>query len=275
MKDEMSNAADAPILVTGGTGTLGRLVVARLHDAGRPVRVLSRGGQEDREGIEFVKGDLATGEGIAAAVDGSEIVVHCAGSTKGDEDKARHLVAAASGVATRHLVYISVVGADKIPVASSIDRALFGYFASKLAAERIVADSGLPWTTLRATQFHDLTLMTVRQMARMPVIPVPTGFKFQPVDTGEVATRLVELALGTPAGLVPDLAGPRIHEMADLVRGYLRAVGKRRPILPLRLPGRAAAAFRAGANLAPERAVGHRTWEDFLAGRTSEPIRER
>ena len=103
---------------------------------------------------------------------------------------------AASRAGMRHLVYISVVGADRIPVASGIDRAMFGYFASKLAAEQIVADSGLPWTTLRATQFHDLILMTVQQMARLPVIPVPAGFRFQPIDAGEVATRLVELALG-------------------------------------------------------------------------------
>lgn len=275
MKNDMSNPAEAPILVTGGTGTLGRLVVARLHNAGHRVRVLSRRGHEDNQGIAFVTGDLATGEGIEAAVEGVEIILHCAGSTKGDEDKAGHLVEAASRVGTRHLVYISVVGADKIPVAGRIDRALFGYFASKLAAERIVADSGLPWTTLRATQFHDLTLMTVSQMARMPVIPVPTGFRFQPVDTGEVATRLVELALGSPAGMVPDLAGPRIYAMADLIRGYLQATGKHRPILPLRVPGRAAAAFRAGANLAPDRAVGHRTWEEFLDGRVSEPVGER
>ena len=100
---------------------------------------------------------------------------------------------------------------------------MFGYFASKLAAERVVADSGLPWTTLRATQFHDLFLMTVRQMAKLPVIPVPAGFRFQPVDAGEVAARLVELALGPPAGLVPDMAGPRVYEMAELLRGYLRA----------------------------------------------------
>lgn len=275
MNNEMTHPAEAPILVTGGTGTLGRLVVARLHDAGHQVRVLTRRDHENKEGIAFVTADLATGQGIEAAVDGSEIIIHCAGSTKGDEDKARHLVGAASHAGTRHLVYISVVGADKIPVASRIDRALFGYFASKLAAERIVADSGLPWTTLRATQFHDLTLMTVSQMARMPLIPVPTGFRFQPVDTGEVAARLVELALGTPAGLVPDLAGPRIYEMVDLVRGYLQAIGKHRPILPVRIPGRAAAAFRAGANLAPDRAVGHRTWEEFLGGRANEPAWER
>jgi uncharacterized protein YbjT (DUF2867 family) len=261
----------SPILVTGGTGTLGRLVVSQLRDAGCGVRVLSRRSREAGEGIEFVTGDLATGEGIDAAVQGTEIIVHCAGSTKGDEVKARHLVRAASRAGARHLVYISVVGADRVPVAGGIDRAMFGYFASKLAAERAVADSGLPWTTLRATQFHDLILMTVRQMARLPVVPVPAGFRFQPVDTGEVAARLVELALGTPAGLVPDMGGPRVYEMAELLRGYLRARRTHRPILPVRVPGKAAQAFQAGANLAPDRAVGRRTWEDFLAARASSP----
>jgi uncharacterized protein YbjT (DUF2867 family) len=167
------------------------------------------------------------------------------------------------------LVYISVVGADRIPVVSGIDRAMFGYFASKLAAERAVADSGLPWTTLRATQFHNLFLMTAKQMARLPVITVPAGFRFQPVDVGEVAARLVELALGTPAGLVPDVAGPRVYAMTELLRGYLQASHRHRLIMPVRFPGKAAAAFRSGANLAPDRAVGRQTWEEFLADQVS------
>jgi uncharacterized protein YbjT (DUF2867 family) len=256
-------------LVTGGTGTLGCLVVPRLRDAGCNVRVLSRRSHEAEEGIEYVTGDLATGEGIEAAVDGAELIVHLAGSNKGDEDKALNLVRAASRARVRHLVYISVVGADRVPVGSGADRAMFGYFASKLAAERVVADSGLPWTTLRATQFHDLILNTARQMARLPLIPVPAGFRFQPVDAEEVAARLVELTLGTPAGLLPDMAGPRVYEMAELLRGYLRARHKHRLMVPVRLPGKAARAFRAGANLSPERAVGQRTWEDFLAERVS------
>jgi uncharacterized protein YbjT (DUF2867 family) len=281
MKPRIGDAVASPILVTGGTGTLGRLVVAGLRDAGRDVRVLSRGRLQSAEdlgqgatGIEFVTGDLATGEGIDAVVDGTEIIVHCAGGAKGDEDKARHLVRAASRAGARHLVYISVVGDDRIPIASGVDRAMFGYFGSKLAAERIVADSGVPWTTLHATQFYDLTLMTAQQMAKLPLIPIPAGFRFQPIDAGEVAARLVELALGTPAGLVPDMAGPRVYEMAELLRGYLRAVGKHRPLCPVWLPGKAAHALRAGANLAPDRAVGRRTWEDFLAERVSSPSGE-
>src|SRR4051794_9321478 len=148
-------------LVTGGTGTLGRLVVPRLMAAGYDVRVLSRHRDEVATDIESVAGDLATGDGIEAAVSGTQIIIHCAGSAKGDEEKARHVVQAASQIGTDHLIYISVVGADRIPVVSRMDRAMFGYFGSKLAAEQIVAKSRLPWTTLRASQFHDLILMTV------------------------------------------------------------------------------------------------------------------
>jgi uncharacterized protein YbjT (DUF2867 family) len=261
----------SPILVTGGTGTLGQLVVGRLRDAGCNVRVLSRRRLEAEDGIQFVTGDLAKGKGIEAAVDGAEIIMHLAGSAEGDEEKARNLVRAASSVTMPpHLVYISVVGADQIPVVSRIDRAMFGYFASKLAAERIVAGSGLPFTTLRATQFHDLILTVAEQMAKLPVVPLPAGFRVQPIEADEVAARLVELALGEPAGLVPEMGGPRVYGAAELLRGYLRASKRRRrPIVPLWLPGKGARAFRDGANLAPERAVGRRTWEEFLVDRVS------
>jgi uncharacterized protein YbjT (DUF2867 family) len=266
----MTSTQTSPLLVTGGTGTLGRHVLDRLRGTGLDVRVLSRHDHDPAEGVEYVTGDLATGEGIDAAVAGVRVILHLAGSSKGDEDKARHLVAAASGAGSPHIVYVSVVGADRVPQAGRIDRTMFGYFGAKHAAERVVAGSGLPWTTLRASQFHDLVLRVASGMAKLPVIPVPSGFRFQPVDSGEVADRMVELALGAPAGLVPDMAGPRIHPLADLVRSYLEAVGKRRLLVPLPLPGRAARAVRDGAVLAPDRAVGRRTWEEFLAAVTSD-----
>ncbi|HMG30679.1 MAG TPA: NAD(P)-binding oxidoreductase [Jiangellaceae bacterium] len=265
-----------PILLTGGTGTLGRRIVPLLQDAGADVRVLSRSSHKPTDGVEFVAGDLATGKGVEAAVKGVETIIHCAGTQKGDDLKARNLVRAAAKVGRPHIVYISVVGADRIPVVSGVDRAMFGYFASKRAAELIVADSGLPWTTLRATQFHDLTLTTVQALAKMPIVPVPSGFKVQTIDAGEVAARLVELALGKPSGLVPDLGGPRVYTVKELVRSYLKATGKHRITMPMRLPGKAARAYRDGANLAPERAVGHRTWEVFLTERLrsdTDPLR--
>ncbi|MGH3424576.1 MAG: SDR family oxidoreductase, partial [Nocardioidaceae bacterium] len=187
-----------PILVTGGTGTLGRLVVARLLSAGSDVRVLSRSGREPADGIEYVTGDLLKNEGLEAAVDGVGIVLHLAGGPKGDDEATRNLVRAAARAGVRHLVYISVVGADRVPLA---------WLRSKLAAEQAIADSGVPWTTLRAAQFHDLVLTVVQKMARMPVVPIPGGLRFQPVDSDEVAARLVELARGEPAGRVADLTG--------------------------------------------------------------------
>jgi uncharacterized protein YbjT (DUF2867 family) len=258
---------DAPILVTGGTGTLGRLLVPRLEAAGRAVRVLSRSRHDVRDGVEYVTGDLTTGEGIDAAVEGVEVVVHCAGASKGDEQTTETLVRAAERAGVRHLVYISVVGADRVPVVSGVDRRMFGYIASKRAAEQVIAKSSVPWTTLRASQFHELSLTTAKAMTKLPVVPVPSGFRIQPVDGAEVADRLTELALGPPAGRVPDLAGPRVYGFGELVRSYARSRGKHRALVPLPLPGKAARAFREGANLAPDRAVGTRTWEDFLAAR--------
>jgi uncharacterized protein YbjT (DUF2867 family) len=255
------------ILVTGGTGTLGRHLVPLLRDAGADVRVLSRRPHPAADGVEYVTGDLLSDEGIAAAVDGTETIVHCAGGRKGDDEATRNLVRAGSRAGTRHLVFISVVGADRVPATSPVDRSMFGYFGSKLAAEQVVTGSALPWTTLRATQFYDLCLMVARQMAKLPVLPVPAGLRFQPVDSGEVAVRLAELAQGSPAGLVPDMAGPKVYSMTELLSGYLSARGLAKRMLQIPLPGRAARAIRGGAIIAPDHAVGQRTWEDFLDSR--------
>jgi uncharacterized protein YbjT (DUF2867 family) len=251
------------ILVTGGTGTLGGHVVPLLREAGRTVRVLSRHGVrhggEPEEGVEYVTADLLGGEGIEAALVGVETVLHLAGGPKGDDRATQNLVRAAAGAGVKHLVYISVIGADTMPI---------GWFRTKLAAERAVAESGVGWTTLRAAQFHELVLDTVGKMTKLPVVPCPGGLRFQPVDSREVAARLVELTLGEPAGLVPDLAGPTVYDMADLARGYLRAQGRRRPLLPVRMPGKVGRAYRAADNLAVEGILqGERTWEDFLAER--------
>ncbi|HYT13914.1 MAG TPA: NAD(P)H-binding protein [Candidatus Nitrosopolaris sp.] len=270
-------SASELILVTGGTGGLGRRVVARLRNAGRKVRTLSRRVHESADGIEYAVGDLAKGEGgegVEAAVAGVSIVVHCAGVGKIEEDtaQARNLSRAAREAGVVHLATISVVGADRIPVKSGVDRAMFAYFASQLAKERVVRESGLPWTNLRATQFHDgFILSMVRGMSKLPIVPLPARFRFQPVDADEVADNLVQLALGTPAGQAPDIGGPRIYDAEYLLRSYLKAVGKRRAILGVRMPGAAADAIRAGANLTPDRAVGRRTWEEFLATEIASP----
>ncbi|MET8878029.1 NAD(P)H-binding protein [Nocardia sp. NPDC004604] len=245
------------ILLTGGTGTLGRHVTPLLVDAGFKIRMLSRNAHESTDGIEYVTGDLVQGTGVEAAVDGAEVILHLAGGPKDDDVATQHLVDAAAKAGVRHLVYIGVIGADKLPI---------GYFKAKFAAEQAIVGSGVPFTILRAAQFHDLALKTARAMAKSPIVPAPGGIDWQPVDSREVAARLVELTRGAPAGRVPDLVGPTVYSMAELIRGYLQAEGKRRIFLPVRVPGKVGRAYRAKANLTIDgAAVGKLTWENFLA----------
>jgi uncharacterized protein YbjT (DUF2867 family) len=258
------------ILVTGGTGTVGRHVVRRLREANSDVRVLTRRSRPDEEGIQFVTGDLVKAHGVGTAMHGVETIVHCAGGPREDVQAAQSLVRAARELARPpHIVNISVVGAERVPMTGPIDRAMFGYFRMKRAAELVVERSGLPWTTLRATQFHDLILLVASKLAKLPAMPSPAGFRFQPIEAHEVGARMVELALGEPAGLVSELGGPSVYDAADLFRGYLRAARRRRPIVAVPIPGAAARAIRGGANLTSE-TMGRRTWEEFLADRVGE-----
>ncbi|MFI5831561.1 SDR family oxidoreductase [Streptomyces sp. NPDC051578] len=238
------------ILVTGGTGTLGTLVVTRLRDAGHEVRVLSRHAKE-------YPVDLRDGSGLDAAMAGVEVVVHCASSPRGGDDVAAgHLIEAARRAGTvTNIVYISIVGVDVVP---------YGYYVTKFKVERMLEESGLGLTILRTTQFHDLVAQVVNAMGKLPVVPVPKGVRMQPIAVGEVADRLVELAVPEPAGRVPDMGGPEIRSLTDLARAGLAATGRRRRVLDVPLAGKAYAAFRRGGHLAPTHAVGRQSFEEYL-----------
>ncbi|MEU3339695.1 SDR family oxidoreductase [Streptomyces sp. NPDC002144] len=238
------------ILVTGGTGTLGRLVTERLRADGHEVRVLSR--RTPPYAVDLREG----GAGLDAAVAGVDTVVHCATTqTGGDEKAAARLIAAARRAGVRHLVYISIVGVDRVP---------FPYYRTKLAVERMVEESGPGWTVLRATQFHDLPVMLFRALAKLPVLLLPAGVRDQPVEVAEVAARLAELAQAAPAGRVADMGGPEIRTFESLARAWLKATGRRRAVLSVPLWGKAYRAFRDGGHLAPEHAVGKGTFEEYL-----------
>jgi uncharacterized protein YbjT (DUF2867 family) len=137
----------SPVLVTGGTGRLGRSVVAGLVDAGLEVRVLARRQRDTRPQVTFFAADLRRGEGIEPAVRGAGVIIHCATSTKGDAEATGNLVTAAAKAGTPHFVQPSIVGIDAMSA--------WGYVKAKLEVERIVRDSGLPWTILRVTQFFN------------------------------------------------------------------------------------------------------------------------
>jgi uncharacterized protein YbjT (DUF2867 family) len=244
------------VLVTGGTGVLGRRVVERLCSEGIRARVFSRSGKPGT-----IRGDLLTGEGLRPAVQGIDTIIHCASSPfrkahQVDVEGAGRLLETAAEAGVSHLAYISIVGID---LATS-----YPYYRIKLETERVVESSLVPHTILRATQFYDLVLMAMRFLDRLPVMVVPRGFLGQPIDAGEVAGRLVDLALSGPAGRVPDIGGPEVKTLAEAARGYLRVKGSRRSIFEIPVPGKTARAFREGALVCPDQAYGKIRWEDFL-----------
>lgn len=241
------------ILVTGGTGTLGRLVAERLRGEGHEVRVLSRHSQP--YAVDLREG----GPGLDAAVAGVETIVHCASTPRGgDEQAAANLIRAAREAGVTHLLSISIVGVDRVP---------FGYYRTKLAVERQIEQSGLGWTVLRTTQFHDLLVTLFQALSKAPVVLLPAGVSDQPIAVAEVADRMAELAAGGPAGRVEDMGGPEVRTLPELARGYLAATGRRRPIVNVPLAGKGYRGFRSGGHLTPERAVGKGTFEEYLAER--------
>lgn len=228
------------VLVTGGTGTLGTRVVSALRDHGATTRAMTRNRFPLRG---KVSGDLATGRGVMEAVRGVDTIVHCATHprfNKVDYEGTKWLLKAARGYGVKHIVYISIVGIDDNP---------FPYYQAKRRTERLIEESGIPYTVLRATQFHELVVAVADAVTKLPVALIPKDVRVQPVDVDAVAARLAELAAGEPCGRARDIGGPQVLSLADAVHAYASVVDRTRRQLQIPLPGATGAAFRAGANL--------------------------
>jgi uncharacterized protein YbjT (DUF2867 family) len=250
------------VLITGGTGNLGRAVQQSAKAAGNTVRILSRRQQPDstRNDLEWVQGDLSSGDGVGQAVTGVDAILHLASdprrSREVDVEGTRQLVDAARATHVPHFVYISIVGIDKIP---------YSYYQRKLEAEEIIKSSCLPHSILRATQFHSLIDMFLSLLGRVPlVLPLPTDFKFQSVAESEVATRLVQQLGKGPAGMMVEMGGPEILTAGEMAKIWMnvKAIGKR--LIHLPLPGTVAAGFRAGKNTTPNGIRGSIGWRQWL-----------
>lgn len=249
------------IIVTGGNGGLGRELVQQLVAQGHAVRVMSRQpGPSASTPYEWAQADLRTGAGLAAALAGADTVIHAASSPSAqtqdvDVDGTQRLIEAARTAGVGHLLYVSIVGIERIPMA---------YYRSKLAAERLIEASGLPWTIARATQFHSLLDGMLHRFVAGPFMLVPASAQFQTMDTGEAAAQIARWALAGPSGRTPDIGGPEVLRLGDMARLWLAAQGRRQVIVPVpALEGRLRA-LRAGYNTCPEQRSGRITWAEWL-----------
>ncbi|GAA3947220.1 SDR family oxidoreductase [Actinoplanes auranticolor] len=240
------------VAVAGGTGLTGRHVVQALRDAGHQPAVLARSA-----GV-----DLVTGAGLDAALAGVEATIDVSNVTTMKRAEAvgfferagRQLLDAAARAGVRHHVVLSIVG---------IDRVRTGYYQGKLRQEEIIRGGSVPWTVLRATQFHEFAEQILERLPG-PVAPVPR-LTVQPVAVREVAEALVDLVGGEPQKAAPDLAGPRVESLPDMARRLVRTgTVRRRPVVPLWLPGAMAHGGLLPTGPGPR---GTQTFEQWLAGR--------
>jgi uncharacterized protein YbjT (DUF2867 family) len=232
-------------LVIGGTGTVGRLTAAELLRRGHEVRVLSRGGGSGAPGGTGYAGDLETGAGLEAALDGVQCTLDCANAPVLQREAAvaffegttRRVMDLAARAGVRHHVVLSIVGIDAVPT---------GYYAGKLAQERAALAGPVPATVLRATQFHEFVGQMLGRLRRGPLAAVPMML-MQPIAAREVAAALADVAESAPAGRAADIGGPRHERLADLARVLVRARRQRVAVVPLWVPGAAGRGMRNGA----------------------------
>ncbi|WP_254525338.1 SDR family oxidoreductase [Natrinema caseinilyticum] len=251
-------------LLTGATGTLGTALRPRLCDAGHDVRAASRsppdGGDDD---VSWTFLDLIDGTGVRDALEAVDVVVHAASAPRGDSEAVdvrgtERLLEAAADAEVSNFLYVSIVGVDDVPLS---------YYEHKLAAERAVEASEVPSTITRITMFHEFVADLLESITRVPIWPLPTRIRLQPIAVGEAADTVVEHATMEPAGRTPDTGGPEVRSVSDLARTYRDSRGVRRPIVRLPIPGKTAAGFRAGGATCPDRTVGTVTWDEWIEAR--------
>jgi uncharacterized protein YbjT (DUF2867 family) len=207
------------ILVTGGTGTLGEDLLRAISDRGHHVRAMTRRPDQAKvpDGVEVVRGDLATGDGLDLAVKGTDAVVHAASaptdSMRIDMEGTRRIVTAAADEHVAHLLYVSIVGIDVVP---------YSYYRAKFAAEQIVEIGRVPWTIQRLTQFHPFVGFVLKKLSAGPLTAVPMSVPLQPIGTADAARCLASALDAGPSGQLPDRGGPRVESLAARSRRKTR-----------------------------------------------------
>lgn len=249
------------IAVIGGTGHLGARVAEELAARGHAVRTVSRTAPPAgrlADGVEHRHADLATGAGLDAALAGAAVVVNAVGDRRGRAevlvDGTRRLLAAEARAGVEHHVAISIVGAD---------RSRFRYHRATVAQERAVIDGPVPWTILRATQFHTFIDELLAAAAKRRLLPRGRGL-LQPIDPGVVASWLADAVDAGPAGRLPDIAGPEVLTVSALADQWRRGRPGRLLPLPVDRLGAAGRALRGGALIDRDAAVGGPTFAQWL-----------
>ena len=233
------------VAIVGGTGTVGAETARELTARGHDVRVLSRNAPSYRV-------DLKDGSGLTRALAGVEVVVDASqGGREVLVEGTRRLLAAELAAGVRHHVGVSIVG---------IDRVGGRYYKAKLDQEAEIVRSGIPWTIVRATQFHTLVARTFAASAKVGVLP-SVRVPLQPVDPREVGWALADTAEAEPSEAITQFAGPEVVDVRELAHRWRESTGSRAVAIPLPVPR----SLRSGGLTNPAAWRGSITFDRWLA----------
>ncbi len=256
------------LCIAGGTGQIGQEAARLAVKQGLAVTAFSRSptvGADD--GVRYVRADATTGEGLAEALAGCDVLIDCLEGRSGKArkqyaDAGARLLAAAATADVRRAVALSIINCDASTAA---------FYAAKAAKEKVYAASGLDTVTVRASQFHSLLAAVFAAGAKVGVVPVIKGAAFQTISPREVAGALLaealEISPGRERHRTVTIAGPEIRTMRELAESWRRITGHRGLIVEFPLPGAMGTYLRKGLNLAPELRHGTETFESWLAKR--------
>jgi uncharacterized protein YbjT (DUF2867 family) len=247
------------IAIVGGAGTLGRHITLELAERGHDVRVLSRSSPQ-------YPIDLVSGRGLAAALADCAVVVDASNASAPKRAAqvlvagSRQLLAAEERAGATHHVGISIVGCERVPV---------GYYRVKAEQEQVIERGPMPWSIVRATQFHELADMALTAAGKWRVLPIP-AMRLQTVAAVEVARVVADVAEGKPGNGRIQIAGPQVTTAAELARTWKSITGRRALSVPVLVPGKLGRELRAGALTAPQAdVIGSQTFADWLSARVA------
>lgn len=253
------------VLITGGTGTLGQELSKQLVERDYVVNILSSKENPDIAYFtNIIQGDLTNPTSLKEAVNSSDIIVHCASNPRNaqavDIEGTKNLLSLLNSNNCKHFIYVSIAGVDKSD---------YPYYQTKYTVEKLIEASGIPYSILRATQFHDLVLYRIIQVFDQGVgkpIQIPANMQFQSIDKKDAAAAIINLVAGQPTYKITTIGGPEVLTLEAMIQPYFTQLGRNEEIEYIEPSMAFHQVFTTGINLCPENSLDGITWEEYLNG---------
>ncbi|WP_335966698.1 NAD(P)H-binding protein [Galbibacter sp. PAP.153] len=250
------------ILLTGGTGQLGRMLLKQIDYEDFHIDILTRNKIIDTiKNVGHLNADLTKVETLSPLRLGYDIIIHCASDPKNSESidiqGTQNLLKSIKGDRTKNFIYISIVGVDK---------STFPYYRNKLKTEKLIVNSGIPYTILRITQFHDFIYDRILSTTRSEdeLTTAPDGLKFQSIDLIDVCGEILGLLKIKATNSTIQIGGPEILKISDITKNYQEVIRPEKKISLIPPHNDFQKLFTTGINLCPNHKTGKITWRDFL-----------